>query len=802
MDTRDRLALERLKVSYTKICDAINNAQSGNPYAAEIDKTRRIARMQTKTNITHQAASMLSEAVEMRAGAPEVLSGPEAIKGDTLDFLSVAFLERGAQVARSVGRVANFLGDPWGSGFLVGAGLFLTNNHVITHPHQAAGVVVEFDYERDLMGRPRAVTRYRLDPLVFLFDPDSGLDYTLLALGPRLDGPSTLDEFGYSGLSDAGDKHMIGEFANIIQHPQGRHKEVVLRENRLVNRLGNTLHYIADTERGSSGSPVYNSEWQVIALHHWGGAHLDKPPLDDPDLWDINEGIRISRIVKDIKSKLPTLGALERAKVERMLALGNASWRAEDGRSEPTPRPPAGPPTGLNAPQVTNDGRVTWTLPVQISVQLPIQTGDADVIAPAAVQAAPVGMTESLNDYSDRSGYDPSFLGTNIALPALCATMQADAAPLIDPAPGANPFELRYHHFSVLINKRRKLAFFTACNIDGATSKAIGRSSGDIQDLSADDQGLAEGDNWRSDPRIDPSHYSGLSAYEGQIVPGFASGFGRTLRMFQRGHLVRRIDPAWGDNNRAMAAEKDTFHWTNAAPQVGFFNMGRADFAIPGTAGGGLWRTAENFVLRNAVAEDQRVSSFTGPVFRDTDRAYRDIQIPAEFWKVTAWVEGGTLKSLALLVDQSAVFGAWPEGIGDARTSQTGQAEAFQDPAELARVRDFFSTVEEIETLTGLDFGEDMRRADIRAGAGAQLVDPVSIDDLFGQNPGALVADDLRQINGVGPTFDARLKALGIVSFQQVAAWTTADATVVGQRIGAGRSPVEQDWPGQAAALI
>jgi endonuclease G len=40
----------------------------------------------------------------------------------------------------------------------------------------------------------------------------------------------------------------------------------------------------------------------------------------------------------------------------------------------------------------------------------------------------------------------------------------------------------------------------------------------------------------------------------------------RTARMLQKGHVILRLDPAWGMKEEALAAESDTFHYTNAAP--------------------------------------------------------------------------------------------------------------------------------------------------------------------------------------------------------------------------------------------
>ena len=56
----------------------------------------------------------------------------------------------------------------------------------------------------------------------------------------------------------------------IIQHPSGERKQLALRENQVVDVLDNFLHYRTDTSPGSSGSPVFNDQWEIVALHHSG----------------------------------------------------------------------------------------------------------------------------------------------------------------------------------------------------------------------------------------------------------------------------------------------------------------------------------------------------------------------------------------------------------------------------------------------------------------------------------------------------------------------------------------------------
>ncbi len=757
----ERIVRARIKTCEADIAHSLQMVADGNPYAAETDNNRMLDRVQAKAWMPRSVAESFVQTIQLqkkddRVGAPRATmdtaidtylatreshrtaalpSQAEKILGDTLDFVSVAFLAKGAQTARSVGRVSYRDGRPQGSGFLIGNGLFLTNHHVIEDEFDANQFVLDFDYELDLLGRPRSVSRFNLDPVVFLTDPIEGLDFTIVAVGSPVDGPEPIEAFSWSGLSAASDKHMLGEFANIVQHPQGRFKEVVLRENRLVSRFDNALHYVGDTEPGSSGSPVFNSQWQVIALHHWGGPWIRREDdQGNPVSVDINEGIRISAIVKNVRSRLMEIEPVARQRLAAALEMGEQAL--------PEIAQPARQADGAAAAnaRIDPDGRVTWTIPLEISVNLPTLSPGALAAAGIAAQPPKIpapGTAERrrLEDYSKRGGYKPGFLeGHTVPLPELDKKLLPMAAVNRQAETGDNRHELKYHHFSVVMNGKRKLAFFTACNIDGASAKSIHRKDRSVSPLSAGQAGLESaeaadgaeaGDSWYRDSRLDRDEYAGPEIYSGQRVPGFSNpqSSGRIARMFQRGHLVRRLDPAWGPDKMALAAERDTFHWTNCSPQVGFFNQGTASASLEGSGGGRLWRTVENYVLRNAVAENQRVTCFTGPIFDDAkDRAYRTIKIPGRFFKIVVWVQGQGLRSLAMIADQRPVFSAWPEALFSEKEPLADAAEAFQDPDELEKVEDFLSTVKEVEELTGLKFGDKVRRGDVRKGASGERI--------------------------------------------------------------------------------
>ncbi|MEZ6132870.1 MAG: DNA/RNA non-specific endonuclease [Planctomycetaceae bacterium] len=731
---RSRIDQARSQVMRSMECIA-----RGNPLGAEPSSERLMGRIARKLNVTASEARRVSMGIramaQLTAEKLETLSertpaGPEAIWGDSIDFVDVSFLARGVAAAKSVARVAFLSGQAQGTGFMVSDRLFLTNHHVIESKTQSDRFKLEFGYERDANGTVRETTAFRFDPSFFLTDSIDGLDFTLIGVGQKIAGSGDLASFGWNRLSGASDKHALGEVANIIQHPDGRLKEVVLRENRLVSRLDFALHYIADTEPGSSGSPVFNNDWEVIALHHWGGPWRERPANSGPGSREINEGIRISAIVEHLRNLEPRLPQQQRSLLAAILEresrgpVANVSDSPMDDQRTANYR-------------MEEDGRVTWQIPVEFSVRMPWLSPPAPrEPEPIAVSEPDLTTTVQLPDvdseasvkpstnYSRRSGYKPDFIdGFTVPLPKLTAEQKEMAAPNQQASDGDDPFELKYHHFSVVMNGRRRLAFFAACNMDGATAKHVDRRTGDVSDLEPNDSRLeslaAEGaeasDKWYDDDRVEPEEYAGADVYESQIVPGFPDprSRGRMLRMFQRGHLVRRMDPAWGNARMAKLADADTFHWTNCSPQVGMFNMGQAPRSTPDSGGGKLWRAAENYVLRNAVADQQRVCCITGPVFRRTDRRYRSIRVPGQFWKVIVWASDGELRSIALLLDQRPVIEVWPETMGQ---SESLGAEAFGDSDEISSVEDFLSTITEIEQLTKLDFGKAVRDADVRGG--------------------------------------------------------------------------------------
>ncbi|MGY3404144.1 hypothetical protein ACVWZV_000257 [Bradyrhizobium sp. GM5.1] len=127
---------------------------------------------------------------------------------------------------------------------------------------------------------------------------------------------------------------------NIIQHPNGLPKMIAVRDNVLQYRTDRTLLYETDTDHGSSGSPVFNDSWELVALHHFGEPFLEREDEQKrPIPTNVNEGVRISAIYKDLSDRLPSLPDSQRALLQKVLDLSKNISTGTGGKRLSPPRP-------------------------------------------------------------------------------------------------------------------------------------------------------------------------------------------------------------------------------------------------------------------------------------------------------------------------------------------------------------------------------------------------------------------------------------------------------------------------------
>lgn len=497
----------------------------------------------------------------------------ERILGEN-DLFPISYLQMGINSGNSICRIqirndkGSFIGC--GTGFLVSENIIMTNNHVIDNMRTALNSIVEFNYQDDINFMPCPIYTFRLDPEKF-FVTNEELDFTMVAIKDNPLSEKHPNDFGYLHLISDEGKILKGEYVSIIQHPNGGPKAVTIRENMVKSIFDDYVHYLTDTEPGSSGSPVFNDQWIVVALHHSG-----VPNPSNKNEWIANEGIRISSISKFFVENYNNFTSEEKIFIKEVFS-------------------------------------------------------NIDILS--------IPNSHQTNILQKEDGYDSTFLGLeyNVDLPKLSENMKKDVSRKED-----GGYVLDYTHFSIVMCRSRCLAYFTAVNIDGNQAQNIKRS----------------GDTWNFDSRIPKDAQYGDELYAKNDL--------------DRGHLVRRLDPVWGE--KAMQANNDTFHFTNSSPQHKNLNQK-------------IWLDLENYILKNAQNHNLKVSVFTGPVFRSDDMIYRGkFKIPAEFWKVAVIIkDDGNMSATAYLQTQKNMIENLEFAYGEYKT--------YQVP------------VSRIEEITGLDFG-------------------------------------------------------------------------------------------------
>ena len=316
------IALERQEEALSWLDKYINcSAADAFEIASTLRQFQEVWRLTMDTSLGQQLISLLSAALLRREGAALTISTSDlekhkssaaanskafeqTLSGDS--FRTYQWYVKGLKACSAVARIGVDTSMAKGTGFLLdgallaeehrGKTVLLTNAHVISNDsiknngslyyHQAVATLetVDKDLELKFAGIIRTSPFFELDTTVLLLDDD-----TQKKLEPLKDRiyPYTL-----AGTLPAADGK---QRVYIIGHPRGGVLQISLQDNIFLSCNDQRMHYRTPTAPGSSGSPVFNEDWEIIGIHHAGGNSM--PRLDDPRQLEIaNEGIRIDAI--------------------------------------------------------------------------------------------------------------------------------------------------------------------------------------------------------------------------------------------------------------------------------------------------------------------------------------------------------------------------------------------------------------------------------------------------------------------------------------------------------------------------
>jgi Trypsin-like peptidase domain/Effector-associated domain 1 len=244
--------------------------------------------------------------LEPGTGRPDDLSAPDGpgwrgfgaerqIVAESDTLVGIAFLSTGVLRSRSICRITATFGPDramYGTAALIGPDLLLTNHHVLHDwdrgGQSATAVEAWFDYELGEAGNPRIRTVVPCDAVTITGDRINDWSIARTAQAPPPD--AEVLPLGGAPVPRKDD------YVFIIQHPEGLPKMIGLSHNLVRYVDENVLQYWTDTKTGSSGAPVFNTDWQVVGLHHrWVPA-----PKGDGVAYR-NQGRRIERVIEGLQ---------------------------------------------------------------------------------------------------------------------------------------------------------------------------------------------------------------------------------------------------------------------------------------------------------------------------------------------------------------------------------------------------------------------------------------------------------------------------------------------------------------------
>ncbi len=636
------------------------------------DAKRGLERIKTGQNVSDAEADAL-EALVLPKERPVLFVENDtfSIPGWPFEHLDQAEPRRNIEAAiPSIGRIElpNSSLPYGGTGFVVGDGLVMTNRHVailFANGVGREGLSFQSGQSADVdMKRENNSSDSRLFHVDRIVMIHPFWDMALLSVSGLDDGSRPL-RFSTENPGD-----MKGREVAVIGYPALDTRNDIELQNRIFEKVFNVKRlqpgklgvrqdypsfgnlvpastHDSSTLGGNSGSAVIDVKTGDVVALHFAGRYLEA-----------NFAVPSYELARD--RRVEAAGVNFASSIVSGTTPWDSVWEEADPQVESARTIQLQEPAGAGVRGLSLGDGASWSIPLEVTVRLgnprqqPNDGGAATTASLGGGGGADVErMAEPFRDedYDGRTGYDEKYLGIRLRMPTV---VDKKIASKLDDGKIVIPYE----HFSVVMHKKRRLALFTASNVDARPESR--RPDPDQVYTRAGLSGLGKNDieKWFSDPRIPEIH---------QLPDKF---FTRDRKAFDKGHIVRRDDVAWGKTFEELRrANGDTYHVTNCSPQVAGFNRSQM---------GGIWGKLENLVLKQSKSEMEKYCVIAGPVLDPNDRVFKGrdlegtvrIQIPTRYWKIVVARSGGKLESFAFVLDQDLSDVEWEFAVSTALKSK------------------------------------------------------------------------------------------------------------------------------------
>ena len=593
----------------------------------------------------------------------------------------------------SIGRI-ELPGNPsypyGGTGFIVGDRLVMTNRHVAgiftsgvgmgarIRPGFRAGLDLRREFDRPtgptLPVRGVVMVHPYWDMAILELEelPDDVKPLKLAQLDPSADNMIEVAAIGYPAFDTRNDTTVQNDlFRRVFGVKRLQPGTIGGRQStESFGKMVDALAHNCSTLGGNSGSALVDlQKGHVVALHFGGRYKIT------------NYSVPAIELARD--SRVVDAGVT----FAQAAPGGTAPWAdwwtdsesADDGRPVETRRPSAAATAPSSQSRVMPDGSVQIVVPLYITLRLGSPAAGVTVSTGDALAGDQQALTEAMvmpwhnDNYESRTGYDANFLGVSVPMPK-------PKTPSVVARTRDGGRVLHYQNFSVVMHAERRMALFTASNVTAEAKLRKPEKNKSYSRKALSGLGDNDRERWFPDPRL---------ADEFQLPDVF---YTRDDGAFDKGHIVRREDVAWGKTYKSLrVANGDTYHVTNCSPQVSGFNRS--------SAGEDNWGDLENHVLKGAASE--RYCQFAGPVLDPDDQVFEGraggtnrvrVKIPTRYWK--------------LIVVQTQD--------GPASYAFVQEQDLSDVPLEFAAgpFRRFMVSLDELEELAGLTFPDVVRNGD------------------------------------------------------------------------------------------
>ena len=575
-----------------------------------------------------------------------------------------------------------------GTAFVVGPNLLMTNRHVAQLFAQGVGNQISFspgetagwDYVReDLNGQPQPEqtnTMLTVNKIVMVHPywdmallnvtglPAAQRPLVLSTASPNGLVGQDIAVIGYPARDDRNDLELQDEIFQRVYNVKRLHPgKLQMRGSiRSFGKNVSAVTHDSSTLGGNSGSVVLHAQTGAAVALHFAGIYLEA-----------NYAVPTYELARDPHVRAAGVNFDGSFDVEDPLV--KQAWASIGPQSE-----------------IRADISASHAESVTVSVGaarfvVPVETATASSVEQAAFDATEGMKTPFVAPrLEEREGYDPKFLDLDkgkVPLPTLTTDGEQLVARLED-----DTFELKYHKFSVCMHKVRRLALFTAANVDWRRNKRLvnGRkpTRRELNDFSS-----KSSERWVTDERIPQTH---------QLPDVF---FTKDGGAFDKGHLVRRDDVTWGSSFKDMQKSNgDTFHTTNCSPQTSEFNQS--------SRGEDNWGDLENLIQRESDTE--RAIVLSGPVLSEDDLTFegRDlrgtvlVQIPSRYWKIVV-VKGrdGKPEAYGFLLEQDLADVPLEFSVPDNWRSKMVRIEEIESLLFGAATLEWYKDVDQFDEVNG-----------------------------------------------------------------------------------------------------